>query len=108
VRCPGPGPRRGPAPAAQLALALQQPGQVAITARGERTRRASVLSPVGRWFAAARPPAVLPQPVARPLHAAPIIMAAIDLAPGLEDLSDALGLAVLRILRTHPDARLTC
>src|SRR5262249_39246788 len=73
LRCLEIDPARRHATAAQLAFDLQQPGQVAITARGERTRRASVLSTVGRWFAAPRPPAVLPQPVARPLHAAPII-----------------------------------
>jgi non-specific serine/threonine protein kinase len=108
LRCLEIEPERRHATAAQLAFDLQQPEQIEITARGERTRRGHVISTVGRWFAAARRPALLPQPVARPLPAAPIVMAAIDLAPGMEGLSEALGLAVLRILRTYPDARLTC
>ena len=108
LRCLEIEPARRHATAAQLAFDLQQPAQIEITARGERMRRGNVFGTVGRWFATARPAAVLPQPAVRPLHAAPIIMAAIDLAPGMESLGEALGLAVLRILRTHPDARLTC
>ena len=39
---------------------------------------------------------------------APIIMAAVDLAPEAEPLAEALAAAVGRLLATEPDARVTC
>jgi nucleotide-binding universal stress UspA family protein len=50
----------------------------------------------------------LQQTVAQPRDNSPIIMAAIDLAPGQEPVTEALALAVARILQVHPDARLAC
>jgi nucleotide-binding universal stress UspA family protein len=42
------------------------------------------------------------------LAQAPIVLAAIDLDPGHEALSDALAFAVHRVLATEPNARLAC
>jgi nucleotide-binding universal stress UspA family protein len=46
--------------------------------------------------------------VAGQLARAPIIMAAIDLTPGHEGLSEAIALTVSRLLATEPGARLAC
>jgi nucleotide-binding universal stress UspA family protein len=62
---------------------------------------------IARWVGGRRP-ASAQQGIRRQLDTSPIIMAAIDLAPGTEQLAQALAVAVARILQTHPDARLTC
>jgi len=108
LRCLEVDPARRHATAGQLAFDLQHPSQVEITVRGERVARGSPLRALRRWLAARRPMPALAPPVTGKLDEAPIVMAAIDLAPGMEELADALRLAVRRILKTHPDARLTC
>jgi nucleotide-binding universal stress UspA family protein len=108
LRCLEIDPAQRHATAAQLAFDLQHLQQVAITSRGERSRRNGPMGAVARWIAGKRLLPTLQQPFRRQLDKSPIIMAAIDLAPGAERLAEALGLAVGRILQTHPDARLTC
>jgi len=109
LRCLEIDPRRRHATAAQLAFDLQHPQQIPITVRGKRTQRGSPLAAIGRWLSGTRQrlPA-LQQTVVPILDRSPIIMAAIDLAPGMERLGDALGHTVERMLRMHPEARLTC
>jgi len=46
--------------------------------------------------------------VAGQLARAPIILAAIDLAPEAEPLAAAIAVAVRRVLATEPEARVTC
>src|SRR5262245_53677458 len=108
LRCLEVEPARRHPTAAQLAFDLQHPGQIAITARGERTRRPGLVAAAARWLTAGRKPLVRPPAAARQLHDSPIVMAAIDLAPGTEHLAEALRVAVRRVLQTHPDARLIC
>jgi nucleotide-binding universal stress UspA family protein len=97
------------ATAGQLAFDLQNPELVALTARATRMRRDGVLAVAWRWYRArrAKKPSP-PQSCARQLATAPIVMAAIDLTPGMEPLGEALRLAVQRILQTEPGARLAC
>jgi non-specific serine/threonine protein kinase len=101
-------PGNRPATAAQVALALRHPEQVPLTERAERVRRAGLRTVAGRWFKAiGREPTTAPA-VARHLASAPIIMAAVDLAPDQAELADALRLIVRRILAIEPGARLAC
>jgi nucleotide-binding universal stress UspA family protein len=108
LRCLETEPARRHPTAAQLAFDLQHPGQIAVTARGERTRRTGMMRAAARWLAGKRRPPLRRPAAARQLHESPIVMAAIALSPGTEDLAEALRVAVRRVLQTHPDARLIC
>jgi nucleotide-binding universal stress UspA family protein len=108
LRCLETDPARRYPTAAQLAFDLTHPQQIAITPARERTRRNGLLAAMGGWMKATRSRLALQPPVAPARGRSPIVMAAVDLAPGSESLSEALRSAVRDILRTHPDARLTC
>ena len=94
--------------AAQLAFDLQNPDQVVLTARSERMRRDGPLTVARRWFRSVRARPPYRRTVSEQLAGAPIIMAAIDLSPGMEGLAQALRRVVWRILQTEPNARLAC
>jgi len=96
------------ATAAQIAFDLQHPGEVTLTRRAARMERDGALTVALRWFRARdrRPPRR--RSVSGLLAHAPIIMVAIDLATGQENLAEALKLATHRLLDTEPSARLVC
>ena len=109
LRCLEVDPEARYATAAQLAFDLQHPEQVPLTQRAVRTRRDSALTVLWRWLRIARnPPLRFRRAVASHLADAPIVLAAIDLEPGHEALSQALAVAVRRVLATEPTARLVC
>jgi nucleotide-binding universal stress UspA family protein len=108
LRCLEVDPERRHASAGQLAFDLQHPDAVAITQRGERTRGTGALNAALRWMRAKRGRPLLPDYAVPPVKRSPIVMVAIDLAPGMEELADALRLTVRRHLQTNPSARLTC
>jgi protein-serine/threonine kinase len=96
--------------AAQLALALQDPTQVPLTARAERMQRSGLLKRFKRWFfAAGAEPRAAPQlGVASQVARSPIIMAAVDVDNATPELLDQLRETVRRIVLTEPGARLAC
>jgi protein-serine/threonine kinase len=94
--------------AAQVALDLQNPEQIALTARAAKLRRDGLPTVLKRWFHAAGIEAAPQQSAARQLTRAPIVMAAIDVGQGSETLAETLRVAVRRALQTAPDARLAC
>lgn len=97
------------ATAAELAFALRNPECVLLTRRATRTRRDGFAKVAARWLGARK--ARLPPPrrhIAAQLARAPIIMAAVDLAPEHEALRAAVAATVSRLLATAPDARLAC
>jgi eukaryotic-like serine/threonine-protein kinase len=109
LRCLEVDPEARYATAAQLAFDLQHSEQVPLTQRAVRTRRDSALTVLWRWLRIARnPPLRFRRAVASHLADAPIVLAAIDLEPGHEALSQALAVAVRRVLATEPNARLAC
>jgi nucleotide-binding universal stress UspA family protein len=98
-----------PATAAELAFALRNPECVLLTGRATRTKRDSMLKVAVRWLGARKPqPPRERRSVAGQLARAPIIMAAVDLNPGHEALSEAIATTVSRLLATEPGARLAC
>jgi serine/threonine protein kinase len=109
LRCLEVDPEARYATAAQLAFDLQHPKQVPLTQRAVRTRRSSAITVLWRWLRTTRnPPSRFRRAVASHLADAPIVLAAIDLEPGHEALSQALAVAVRRVLATEPNARLAC
>jgi eukaryotic-like serine/threonine-protein kinase len=96
--------------AAQLALALQDPTQVPLTARAERLQRSGLLRRFKRWFfrAGAEPLAGGLPGVASQVARSPIVMAAVDVDNAAPELLERLCETVQRILRTEPGARLAC
>jgi len=109
LRCLEVEPGARPATAAELAFALRNPDCVILTGRATRMRRDGIAKVTARWLHARRPLAP-PQrrAIATHLARAPIIMAAVDLAPGHEALADATAAAVARLLATESGARLAC
>ncbi|WP_230530551.1 bifunctional serine/threonine-protein kinase/universal stress protein [Microvirga roseola] len=108
LRCLEVDPKERYATAAQLALDLEHPDQVQLTERAERLERDSGMKTFRRWLKArnARP---LESPnIAGQLSRAPIILAAIDLSPGSEDLGEAQRVLVRRILNIESEARIAC
>ncbi|HET9646460.1 MAG TPA: bifunctional serine/threonine-protein kinase/universal stress protein [Burkholderiaceae bacterium] len=93
---------------AQVALDLQNPEQVSLTARSERIARAGWFRALARWF---RSIGTEPAPqlgAALQVERNPILVAAIDIEGSTPALLDALRTTVLRLLQTEPGARLAC
>ncbi len=95
--------------AAQLALGLQDPSQVALTRRAEKLQKSSAAKTFKRWFFAlgAEPAQDRPK-LADQLARCPIVMAAIDIDSAPPALLQQLRETVRRIVLTEPGARLAC
>ncbi len=95
--------------AAQMIFDLTHPAQVRLTDRAHKTRPNGALMVFRRWRAMrnitgfAAPPAMAAQ-----IDRAPILLVAVDLAPEMEPLSQAIHLQVKRMLVNRPDARVAC
>jgi nucleotide-binding universal stress UspA family protein len=96
------------ATAGQLAFDLQHPEQIALTERATRSRRDGTLAVAARWYRSRGAAAAARQSCAIQLARAPIVMAAIDLSTGMEQLAEALRVTVRRILQAEQGARLAC
>jgi len=96
--------------AAQLALALQNPLQVTLTARADHHAPRGAWSRFRRWFRAlGAEPARGPQEKASSqVMKSPIILAAVDIEHAEAGLLGQLRETVRRILVTEPSARLAC
>ncbi len=93
---------------AQLALALENPSQVILTSRSKLSKRDSIWKEFMRWVRYSRSGISPLRSVARQLDTVPIIMAAVDISPDMEDLSDAIRQVVKRIYLGERSARITC
>lgn len=94
--------------AAQLAFALQNPEQVALTERAGRLERGGRWQAVRRWFkAVGHEPAPVASAVEQTVRS-PIVLAAVDVAGAEPALLDAVRHTVQRLLQTEPGARLAC
>ena len=94
--------------AAQLAVDLSNPAQVILSERAARLERSGTLAVARRWLKARQAVPRQARSCSRQLADAPIVMAAVDLSPGMEPLADALRLAVHRVLQSERGARLAC
>jgi serine/threonine protein kinase len=94
--------------AAQLALDLQHPEQVALTERATRNRKAGTLRTLGRWFKAMGAEPAHTSTTADQLHSSSIIMVALGVNNNTPELDSKLLATVRRILQIEPGARLAC
>ncbi len=94
--------------AAHLALALQHPDQVSLTARSEKLHQDPFLTVVRRRFKDAE--SVIPTATTPTRHDgdAPILAVAIDLSPAAAPIAETLRTMVTRMLPTLPGARVAC
>ena len=102
-------PERRYQTAAQLALDLQDPAQVALTQRAEKLQKSGSIKTFKRWFfALGAEPAQSRAKVGEQLDRSPIILAAVDVDHATTDLLQQLRETVRRIVLTEPGARLAC
>ncbi|MCE4555175.1 bifunctional serine/threonine-protein kinase/universal stress protein [Pelomonas cellulosilytica] len=101
-------PERRYQSAAQLALDLREPTGVALTARAERVQASGAIRHLKRWFFALGAEPAPVQPVTEQLARSPIVMAAVEIERGTNELRAQLCETVRRIMLTEPGARLAC
>ncbi len=95
--------------AAQIAFDLTHPLQVRLTERAHRMAPQGALARFRKWRAMRKVKSfAAPASVAAQMERAPILLVAVDLAPEMEPLAQALFLAVKRMLVIQPDARVAC
>jgi protein-serine/threonine kinase len=103
-------PERRYQSAAQLALDLQSPTEVALTSRAERLRQSGPLRVFKRWFFALGAE-TRNEPglgIASQVMKSPIILSAVDVDNAEEALLEQLRETVRRIVVTEPGVRLAC
>jgi protein-serine/threonine kinase len=102
-------PERRYQTAAQLALALQDPSQVALTRRSEKLQKSGAIKTFKRWFfALGAEPGQERGNVGDQLDRCPIVLAAVDVDYASTELLQQLRETVRRIVLTEPGARLAC
>ncbi|MBC3806142.1 protein kinase [Undibacterium seohonense] len=94
--------------AAQLALMLQNPTQVSLTARADKTGQDGFMSVLKRRFQAAGAEPFAQYSVSDHLSQSPIIMVALHLSESNTELADDIRMITRRLLQTEPGARLAC
>jgi nucleotide-binding universal stress UspA family protein len=108
LRCLEVAPQDRCATAAQLALDLTHPEEVRLTSRSHRVEQASCVEILKRRFRARTMKPTEAPGIAGQLSRAPIILAAVDLSPGHDELADAVRVFLKRALLVEPEARIAC
>ncbi len=106
LRCLEVDPQKRYQTGAQLALDLQYPTQIALTARAEQLESAGKLSTFKRWFKALGAEPRADDRQAEVVERCPIIMVAIGIKTATPELDRKLLATVRRILLIEPGARL--
>jgi len=108
LRCLEVKPERRYQSAAQLALDLQNPGEIKLTARANKLQTSGLMKRLRRWFVAlgAEPPTQ--QSCTEQVARSPIILAAVDVQGATPGLLAKLSETVRRVLEIEPGARLAC
>jgi eukaryotic-like serine/threonine-protein kinase len=91
-----------------LSFDLRHLDLVELTERGERQKREDLKSSFGRWLRVAKTMRQIRATSTKPPPRAPIILVAIDLRPGLDELRQALLEAAVSVLANITGARLAC
>jgi eukaryotic-like serine/threonine-protein kinase len=104
LRCLEVDPLRRYPTASHLAFDLSHPDQIKLTARSEKIQRDPWSARVRRRFNPEVRPAALRE-IAAPLAAAPIVMVAVDITEGSDELLEAMRVTVRRLIEIVPGAR---
>ena len=94
--------------AAHLAMALQHPDQVKLTARSEKLKQDPFTTVLRRRFREQPAVSAMAKAPARHDGDAPILAVAIDLSPAAAPIAETLRTMVARMLTTLPGARVAC
>ena len=108
LKCLEPIPDRRYHSAEELAFDLHHLDLVENTERAERMARADARTAFGRWLRVRSTLREVQDSATKPPPRAPIILVAVDLRPGLDELRHALLEAAVSILANVPGARLAC
>jgi non-specific serine/threonine protein kinase/protein-serine/threonine kinase len=108
LRCLEVEPARRYPSAAQVALALRHPEQVALTARAEKLSRDPWGQRLRRRFNPEYAPVLKRELPGQAAADAPIVAVALDLDSLTDDLSAALRRSVQHVMSAFPGARLAC
>lgn len=108
LRCLEVAPEKRHQSAAQLAFALQNPEQVALTERAHRAARSGTLQVAKRWFKALGAEPRSDTSAGDQALRSPIVLAAVDVVGAEASLLDAVRSHVQRVVQTNPGARLAC
>jgi eukaryotic-like serine/threonine-protein kinase len=94
--------------AAHVAFDLRNPAQVPLTARATRMRAGNFFARAGRWWKAHVKPLEAPVQVKRAIHAAPVIMVAVDTTHASDERQPAILQATRNMLTLSDEYRLVC
>ena len=108
LRCLEPDPRHRYQSAAQVLLALRNPGEVPLTERARRLKQDGVVTVVRRWLRTLGTAGEVWQSTAAQIARSPVVVVALDLLGSSEALLTALRTTSERVLTLHPGARLAC
>ena len=104
LRCLEVDPLRRYPTASHLAFDLSHPDQIKLTARSEKLQCDPWSARIRRRFNPEVRPAALRE-IAAPLAAAPIVMVAVDITDGSDELLEAMRVTVRRLIEIVPGAR---
>ncbi|PSC04958.1 serine/threonine protein kinase [Alsobacter soli] len=108
LRCLCVDPARRYGSAAQLAFALENPDQATLTERATRLKQDGFWTVLRRRLKAPTRPSPAQIRIAAELDAAPIVMVAVDLANGVNELAERVRVQAGRAVEAEPGARLAC
>lgn len=94
--------------AAHLAIALEDPRQVPLTARAQRRAASSLITRLRRRYFGQTAAAHAPRGARAQMVKSPVILAALDISESEADLAVQVREMVRRIVVTEPGARLAC
>jgi eukaryotic-like serine/threonine-protein kinase len=108
LRCLEPVPDRRYPTAEALSFDLRHLDLVELTERAGRLTRADARTTFRRWLRMHRTMREIKESATKPPPRAPIVLVAVDLMPGLDELRRALLDAAVSVLANVPGARLAC
>ncbi|RQP25992.1 bifunctional serine/threonine-protein kinase/universal stress protein [Piscinibacter terrae] len=108
LRCLEVNPAKRHQSAAQLAFDLQNPDQVVLTQRAERSSRRGTLKTMQRWFSSMGAEPAGDASITTQTSRSPIVLVAVDVAGAEAALLEAIQITVQRVMQTSPGARLAC
>ena len=108
LKCLEPVPDKRYATAEELSFDLRHLDLVPLSERAGRMARDDLKVALGRWLRLRARLREIQDSATKPPPRAPIILVAVDLRPGLDELREALQEAAVSVLANMPGARIAC